>query len=288
MDLWSLLRLTFAALLIATAAGQILRRFAYSAKAVATAADVNLRLVSWWVLCGVFGLALALGETPAIALFAILSWLAFAEYASVMELNADWIALPFTAVQYALVWNGHNYGMTILILACAFLFLPVLTWGLLICAYCVSYAPALLTLEIPGYTGRNATLLFYFLVVVQSSDVLQYCWGKLFGRHRLAPRISPNKTWEGLIGGVLTSTLLGTALYRATPFQPWQAAAICAAITLLGVAGGLAMSAIKRARGVKDFGTLVVGHGGVLDRLDSICLSAPVFFFVVRYFYVLR
>ena len=295
MSLWSLLKLTLAALLTATIAGQVLRRFVRSEQAAATVADVNLRIGAWWVLCGLVGLALTLGQTAAIALFAILSWLAYREFASVVDFqNADrralyWIALAFTAAQYALVWNGRYYMLMILVPMCAVLFFPArvaaLSWGLLICTYCVSYAPALLTLEISGYAGRNATLLFYFLLVIQSSDVLQYIWGKLLGRRRLAPGISPNKTWEGLIGGIVTSTALGTVLYRATPFQPWQAAAICAAITLTGVAGGLIMSAIKRRRGVKDFGAMVVGHGGVLDRLDSICLSAPVFFYLVRHFY---
>src|SRR2546423_81641 len=82
--------------------------------------------------------------------------------------------------------------------------------------------------NISGYAGRNTTLLLYFLLVVQSSDVMQYVWGKLLGKRPVAPRISPNKTWEGLIGGSLTATAIGTALYGATPFQPWQAAAMSA------------------------------------------------------------
>jgi phosphatidate cytidylyltransferase len=139
-------------------------------------------------------------------------------------------------------------------------------------------------LDIPGYAGRDATLLFYFLLVVQSSDVMQYVWGKLLGRRPVAPRISPHKTWEGFLGGAITATAIGTALYRATPFQPWQAAAMCATITLMGFVGGLTMSAIKRDCGVKDFGTIVSGHGGVLDRIDSLCFSAPVFFHLTRYF----
>jgi phosphatidate cytidylyltransferase len=158
-------------------------------------------------------------------------------------------------------------------------------WGLMVATYCLSFAPALLRLEISGYTGRNSTLVYYFLLVVQSSDILQYTWGKLLGRRKIAPRISPNKTWEGFLGGVVTATALGTALYRATPFRPWQAAVICAAATLAGFAGGLTMSAIKRQRGVKDFGTLVRGHGGVLDRIDSLCFAAPVFYLLVRYFF---
>jgi phosphatidate cytidylyltransferase len=160
-------------------------------------------------------------------------------------------------------------------------------WALMICVYCVSHAPALLTLEIPGFDRQNGKLLLYFVLVVQASDVLQYTWGKLFGKHKIAPTVSPNKTWEGFLGGVATATLLGTALWWATPFTPWQAAGMSVTITLLGFVGGLVMSAIKRDRGIKDYGTLIQGHGGVMDRIDSLCFSAPVFFHLTRYFFAL-
>jgi phosphatidate cytidylyltransferase len=105
------------------------------------------------------------------------------------------------------------------------------------------------------------------------------------GRHRIAPGVSPNKTWEGFLGGILAATLLGSALWWATPFTPLQAAGMSLVITLLGFSGGLVMSAIKRDRGIKDFGTLIAGHGGILDRIDSICFAAPVFFHLTRFFF---
>jgi phosphatidate cytidylyltransferase len=141
-------------------------------------------------------------------------------------------------------------------------------------------------LKIPGFAGHNARLLLYLVLVDQMSDVLQYVWGKLVGRHRIAPQVSPNKTWEGFVGGVATATLLGTALWWATPFRPMQAAGMSLVITLLGFAGGLVMSAIKRDAGVKDFGAAIEGHGGILDRIDSLCFAAPIFFHLVRYFFV--
>ena len=116
--------------------------------------------------------------------------------------------------------------------------------------------------------------------------MLQYIWGKLFGKHLVAPELSPSKTWEGLIGGVGSATLLGAGLYWATPFKPWQAALLALLICVMGFLGGLVMSAIKRDRGVKDWGTMIEGHGGMLDRLDSIVFAAPIFFHVVRYFWV--
>jgi len=158
-------------------------------------------------------------------------------------------------------------------------------WALMVCVYCVSYAPALLVLEIPGYGKSNAKLLIFLVLVVQISDVLQYVFGKLFGRHLIAPAISPNKTWEGFVGGVVSATAVGAGISWATPFSRWQAAAMALAITLAGFAGGLIMSAIKRDRGVKDYGTLIQGHGGMLDRIDSLCFAAPIFFHLTRYFF---
>jgi phosphatidate cytidylyltransferase len=133
--------------------------------------------------------------------------------------------------------------------------------------------------------GQNARLLFFFVLVVQLNDVLQYAWGKWLGRRIIAPAISSSKTWEGFLGGVASATLIGTAFWWATPFQPWEAAGLSLVTSAMGFAGGMTMSAIKRDRGVKDYGTLVVGHGGVLDRIDSICFAAPVFYHLTRYFF---
>jgi phosphatidate cytidylyltransferase len=159
-------------------------------------------------------------------------------------------------------------------------------WGLMIAVYCVSSVPALMTLKIEGYEGRNLLLIAWLILVVQLSDVLQYCCGKLFGKRKVAPKLSPSKTLEGLVGGVLLATLVGTSLFWITPFTPWQAAIIALLVNLLGFAGGLVMSAIKRDRGVKDWGHMIEGHGGMLDRMDSVCFAAPVFFHVVRYWWV--
>jgi len=120
---------------------------------------------------------------------------------------------------------------------------------------------------------------------VQSSDVFQYIWGKLFGRRKVAPAISPSKTVEGLAGGVLSATILGAFLWWITPFSVWQAALMALAINVMGFFGGLVMSAIKRDRGVKDWGDLIEGHGGMLDRLDSVVFAAPVFFHLTRFFW---
>jgi phosphatidate cytidylyltransferase len=158
-------------------------------------------------------------------------------------------------------------------------------WGLMITVYCVSYAAALLLLNIPGYEGADALLIFYLLLVVQLSDVLQYVFGKLFGRTKLAPVVSPSKTVEGLIGGGLAATAIGGALWWITPFTWQQSLVISFVIVLMGALGGLALSAVKRGLGAKDWGVMIEGHGGMLDRLDSLSFAAPVFFHLTRFFY---
>ena len=159
-------------------------------------------------------------------------------------------------------------------------------WGLVICIYFVSYVPALRMLRIPATGNENVKLMFFLVVVTQLSDVLQYVWGKSLGRRPVAPSISPNKTWAGLVGGIGSATAIGTAIWWATPFRPAQAAVMALVVTVLGFAGGLIMSAIKRDRGIKDYGSLIEGHGGVLDRIDSLCFAAPVFFHLTRFFFV--
>ncbi len=197
--------------------------------------------------------------------------------------------------------------------------------GLLICVYCLSHAPALLVLrpnspptatttggdgagsaelaggaetasaetkpaagpaiEGEGDTYRNTRLLFFFVLMVQLSDVAQYLWAQVPSKHLIAPSISAARTWEGLLGGTASAMLVGGALWWATPFQGvwwWMAAVMSGVVSLMGFAGGITMSAIKRDRGVKDYGTLVEGHGGVLDRIDSLCFAAPVFFHCTR------
>ena len=300
----------FALLALASAVGFVLGRRALapgtSDKQRATVDNLNARLRAWWVIVALCVAAVWLGRVGACVLFGLASFWALREFVTLTPTRAGdhralfWVFFVITPLQYVLIATQW-YGLyVILIPVYAFLFIPMrmaLTgdcerfleraaktqWGLMICVYCVSYAPALMTL--PFGRGGGARLLLFFLLVVQSSDVLQYTWGKLFGKHPIAPHVSPNKTWEGFVGGVGSATLLGALLWWATPFNPWQAAGMSLVVNLLGFAGGLTMSAIKRDRGVKDYGTLIQGHGGVLDRVDSICFAAPVFFHLTRYFF---
>jgi phosphatidate cytidylyltransferase len=213
-----------------------------------------------------------------------------------------WCFFVITPLQYYLVWIAWYGLFSILIPVYVSIFLAMRTtlagdtgrflertainqWGVTICVYFVSCVPALLMLRIPGFARQNAKLMFFLVLVVQLSDVLQYVWGKSIGKRLVAPSISPNKTWEGLVGGILSATAVGTAVWWATPFTPIEASLMALVIGVMGFVGGLIMSAIKRDRGVKDYGTLIEGHGGVLDRIDSLCFAAPVFFHLTRYFY---
>jgi phosphatidate cytidylyltransferase len=292
----------------ATVVGQTLRLALPGGLTSPTIANLNARVGAWWVMCGAFLLAVVTGGIGTIVLFALVSFLALREFVTLTPTaRADhralaWAFFVITPAQYLLVGIGWYGLLSIMIPVYAFLFLATrivlagdtdrflertasIQWGLMACVYCVSYAPALLLLDIDGYAADTGKLLLFLTLVVQASDVLQYVWGKLLGRHPIAPAISPNKTWEGFVGGVTCAVLLGTALWWATPFNPWQAAAMSLLIALLGFAGGLVMSAIKRDRGVKDYGTVIPGHGGVLDRIDSLLFAAPIFFHATRFFF---
>ena len=297
-----------ALLAFSSAAGWMLARRVGSDAGRRVVANLNDRIRAWWVMVAVFGTALATGDIGSVILFGLLSFVALREFITLTPTRrADhrtlfWAFFVFVPVQYVLV-AVHWYGLfAIFIPVYAFLFVPLrsvlagdtedflartakIQWGLMIAVYCVSHAPALLMLQIPGYEGENAKLLLYLIVVVQLSDLLQYVFGKTLGKRPIAPRVSPNKTWEGAVGGISAATLIGALLWWATPFTPWESAGIALLINLAGFAGGLSMSAIKRDRGVKDFGSLIQGHGGVLDRIDSLCFAAPLFFHLVRYGY---
>jgi phosphatidate cytidylyltransferase len=151
--------------------------------------------------------------------------------------------------------------------------------------YCLSHAPALLMLEIPGLHRQEWKLIVFLVVITQLSDVLQYVWGKLLGKHKIAPLLSPNKTVEGYVGGTLSATLVGAAMGYLCGFDPLPSILLGFAVTQMGFFGGLVMSAIKRDAGVKDYGHLIAGHGGAMDRVDSLAFAAPVFFHLVRFFY---
>lgn len=274
----------------------------------ATIANLNARIRAWWLMCTVSVIAMLIGPIGSVVLFALMSFFALRECITLMPTRRGdhealfWCFFAILPVQYFLVGFDWYGVFVIFIPVYAFLFIPVrvalagdtqhflersakIQWSLMMAIYCVSHAPALLMLDIPGYAGQNIKLILFMMIVVQISDVLQYVFGKLWGKRAIVPKLSPNKTVEGFIGGIFTASMVGAGLWWITPFNPLQAFFISLLITLLGFAGGLCMSAIKRDRGVKDFGAMLEGHGGMMDRIDSLCFAAPVFFHVVRYYF---
>jgi len=297
-----------ALLALASIVGWVLQRRARGRGGSATIDNLNARIRAWWVMVAILAACFLLGRVATIVLFAIASLFALREFVTLTPTRRGdhlplvvcfYVLLP---VQYWLIGADWYNLFAIFLPVYGFLLLPVLTalsgdteqflervtklqWGLMITVYCISYAPALLLVQVPGFREQNLLLLVYLLFVVQLSDVMQYVFGKLFGRHKIAPRVSPSKTVEGFVGGGLAATGIGAALWWLTPFSPLQSAGMAAAIVLAGFLGGLALSAVKRSLGAKDWGSMIEGHGGMLDRLDSVSFAAPVFFHLTRYFF---
>jgi phosphatidate cytidylyltransferase len=287
----------------------VLLRRSGDAKRQASRENLVARVNAWWAMVAILAVAFLTGPTMTLILFALASFFALREFVTLTpsrEGDRLPLSLAFFLIipaQFVLI-GLQRYGMfAIFIPVYAFLLLPSIAalrsdiedflsrtakqqWGLMITVYCLSHAPALLMLELPGgKKGAGALLLFYLLLIVQMSDVMQYVFGKLFGRTKIAPVVSPSKTVEGFVGGGLAATAIGCGMWWITPFSPLESAAISAVIVLMGFLGGLTLSAVKRSLGAKDWGVMIEGHGGMLDRTDSVCFAAPVFFHVVRFFY---
>ena len=353
---------------IATAVVRYLKRRVDLGLDPAMIETFRLRVWAWWLLFAPLAGALLAGKMLTFVLFLMISFWALREFITLTPTRpADhralfWVFFICTPLQYVfLMLAGRNWfeqplGITaydiysIFIPVYAFLLIPAriafsgdskrflertakIQSGLLICVYCLSYAPALLTLELPSVesrttvaqssgaeedkeievapayesesvadlmqmenlaeeikmphenAGRKVRLLFFFVFIVQLADACQYLWSQVPSRHPIVPTISPARTWEGLLGSAASVTLIGAALWVVTPFPHWwQAAFASFVVSLTAFGGGLTMSAIKRDRGVKDYGTLIEGHGGVLDRIDSLCFSAPIFFHLTFFF----
>ena len=258
--------------------------------------------------------ALCMSKVVTVIFFGVLSFWALREFITMTPTRrADhrtlfWVFFLFTPLQYILVGLDLYNFYTIVIPVYASLFIPAriaisgdekrflersakIHVGLLICVYALSYTPAILQLDLvtrvdgEPWKGSTAGLLAFFVLITQAGDVLQYGWGKLVGRRIIAPKVNANRSWEGLIGGICSTSLLGSLLWWVTPFQVWEAALMSMIVAIMGFAGGMTMSAIKRDRGVQDYGTLVRGHLGVLDRIDSLCFAAPVFYHLTRLFF---
>ena len=267
------------------------------------------RTRSWWWMIGAFTLAVLASRTAAIVFLGLISYLALKEYLSLIptrRIDRAVLLFAYLAIPIQYYWAAIDwYGMFIVFVPVwMFLFFPALmalrgdtqgflravgtlSWGLMLTVFALSHMAWLLASgDTVNPVAGGVGLLFFLVVLAQFNDVAQYCWGKLFGRHKVTPKVSPKKTWEGLIGGVATTiataALIGPTL---TPMDHAWSALAGGVIGVAGFLGDITISAVKRDLGVKDTSGLIPGHGGSLDRVDSLTYAAPAFVHFVRYFY---
>lgn len=268
------------------------------------------RTRSWWVMIGLFSVAILLGSTTTVIFFGFVSFLGLKEFFSMVPTRrADRKILfwCYLSIIFQYLWVSQSwYGMFIIFIPVyMFLLIPIrmlflhktdgflrsastIQWGLMITVFGLSHAALLTTVHHTqtGVTGYGAALLLYLIFLTQFNDVAQYVWGKSFGKHPIAPSVSPNKTVEGFIGGALTTMLLAAVIAPwLTPLSLQHSLAAGLIISVGGFIGDLNISAIKRDMGVKDSSSLIPGHGGVLDRVDSLSFTAPLFFHFIYFFY---
>jgi len=269
--------------------------------------ELRLRIKTWWLIVAVFAVAVLFNRTVSVTVLGFVSFLAFKEYLSLVPTRrADhrvlfwaYLAIP---IQFYWVWMGW-YGMFIIFIPVfMFLVLPMrmiligetqgflraigtLHWGLMITVFGLSHAAFMLVLPAEiNPAGGAMGLLIYLVFLTEINDVAQYLWGKSFGKRKISPKVSPNKTVAGFLGGLLTTTALAVVLAPfLTPLARYEALGAGVLIGLGGFVGDVTISALKRDIGVKDSGSLLPGHGGILDRLDSLTYTAPLFFHYVYY-----
>ena len=268
--------------------------------------ELAARTRSWWIMAGMFIGAVFISYNISYFFLAFLSFIAFRELYSVLGFReADrgalfWgiLAIP---IQYYLAYLAWYGAFIIFIPVVMFLVLPLrlvlkgdthgitksmalLQWILMLSVFGISHLAYLLSLpELPGFSSGGRGLLLFLVFLTEINDVMQFIWGKLLGRHKILPKISPNKTWEGFLGGVISTTVIGYFLGFLTPLSAPNVILVSALIAIAGFSGDVVISAIKRDKGIKDMGNSIPGHGGVFDRIDSLAYTAPVFFHLVYY-----
>ncbi len=278
--------------------------------------DLGPRMRSWWVMAVLVGGALLLGWQVTAILFAFISFLALKEYLTLAPTRKE--DRPIVLLAYLSVFL--NYGLifteglfddsyqiylvftpvyVFLIAAAAMAWIGrtdgylatvgIVHWGTVVCVYNIGYIAYLMRVPDIEAPAGGAGLVFFLIFITQLNDVAQYCWGKAFGKTKITPKVSPNKTWEGAIGGWITAAAVFYFLAPYfTPLSPVHAAIMGVVVPMAGFFGDITMSAVKRDIGVKDTSHLIPGHGGVLDRLDSLTFAAPIYFHLLAFFAIER
>ena len=270
--------------------------------------NLRQRVNSWWVMVALLTIALGLGWQTTLALFAIISFIALREFLSLAPARREdrlVILASYLVVPISYGWIAINaYGIYLVFvpvwvfLTGAFLMAIAgqtrnylqraasFHWGQIACVYSIGFAVFLMrTPAGEPMPAGPAGLVFLLLVATEANDVAQYVWGKLFGRHKILPTVSPNKTWEGFLGGwATTGTLIWFAGPIYAPLSGLNLAIMAALLPVAGFAGDVTMSAVKRDIGVKDTSHLIPGHGGLLDRIDSLTFTTPLYFHLMTFF----
>lgn len=268
--------------------------------------ELKSRTKSWWIMSAIFIGAIFISYKISYVCLAFLSFMAFRELYSVLgfrdsDRGAIFLALLAIPVQYYLAYIGWYGAFIVFIPVAMFLLLPLrmvlkgevkgitksmalLQWILMLSVFGISHLAYLLSLpDLPGFNAGGRGLLMFLIFLTEINDVMQFVWGKLFGKHKIVPQISPNKTWEGFVGGIISTIIISYFLRFLTPLTVPQVLFVGFFIALAGFAGDIVLSAIKRDKGIKDMGDTIPGHGGIFDRIDSLSYTAPVFFHLVYF-----
>lgn len=278
-------------------------------------ADSHFKSVrSWWALAGLLSVALLLGHLGVLTLLAVAAILSLREYIQIIGWKSVgvltvWLVYAFVPLYYCLLFCGYSEWIrsiapvAILILlggVRAWLGLTVgfvrataaMIWGVMLFVYCLSHAYFLLVLPgLPVSWAGDLGWFLYLVLLTEINDISQALIGRACGRTKIAPLTSPNKTLEGLLGGIAVTTILAVLLAPwLTSFmqKSWNGGAILSVlsgllIAFFGFLGDLNKSGIKRDAGIKDSGTILPGQGGIMDRVDSLTFSAPIFYYFVQF-----
>jgi phosphatidate cytidylyltransferase len=311
----AVLGLIFAALVVGSAA-RLARSF-WSSSRPEQRRDRVRSLTTWWVLFALMAGVVLAGRGAAAAVFAAVSLIGLREFRDLARRHPSspqhWrLAFLAVPVHYLIVYSGW-YGpfwtfvpvwvfvilMARLVLTGeteGFLATAGITFlGLMLLVFLLSHTVLVLSLPAGAAPAAGPWGLFVYLTVLtEVNDIAQALWGRRFGRHKITPRVSPNKTWEGFaLGAATTVALACLAAGPLTPFadRPYRAGSVVIDVPYLpavaaglliavgGFFGDITMSAVKRDAGVKDSGDLLPGQGGILDRIDSLTFTAPLFFY---------
>lgn len=270
--------------------------------------ELKDRINSWWIIIGFFVVGAMLHTTTAMFFFGFLSYLALKEYFTLIPSRQTDRRVMFYAYlsiipQYYFAGIGW-YGMFIIwIPVFLFLLLPFkqvligetkgflentsrVQWGLMMFVFGLSHLAYMITLTpVEGYSVGGTELVLYLVLLTELNDILQYLWGKSIGKRKIVPKVSPNKTVEGFVGAFVSISILAVLFSFLTPFSWLQDLVAGMIISGGGFIGDVVISMIKRDIGVKDSGNMLPGHGGILDRVDSLIYTTPLFFHYVYYLY---